>query len=85
MNAKEIFEKLVERAWFYASGLSSRGRGKPGELIARLPAEEREELQNLQSKDIQVPDRNLMYIQGQYGENTTSVHTLFPKKKEEDE
>jgi len=85
MNAKEIFEKLVERAWFYASGLSSRGRGKPGELVARLSPEEREELQNLKSKDTEVPDNRLMYIQGQYGENTTSVHKLFPSKKEEDE
>jgi hypothetical protein len=85
MNAKEIFEKLVTRAWFSICGLSSRGRGKPGELIERLPAEEREELKNLKSKDIQVPDRGLAYIQGEYPENTTSVHKIFPSKKDDNE
>lgn len=85
MNAKEIFEKLVDRAWGW-SLLSSRRRqdSKPGELVERLSPEEREELKNLSSKDIQATDRNLMYIQGQYGENTTTVHKLFPNKKEEE-
>ena len=85
MNAKEIFEKLVTRAWFAVSGLSSRGRGKPGELVERLSAEEREELKNLKSKDIQIPDRSLAYIQGEYPENTTSVHKIFPSKKDDNE
>ena len=86
MNAKEIFEKLVNRAFFYVSGLSSlrRNPGKPGELVERLPPEEREELQNLKSKDIQAPDRSIMYIQGQYPENTTTVHKLFPTKRDDE-
>jgi len=84
MNAKEIFEKLVGRAWFYVSGLSSRGRGKPGELVEKLSPEEREELQNLKSKDVQEVDRSIAYIQGQYPENTTSVHKLFPHNKDDE-
>lgn len=85
MNAKEIFEKLVTRAWFAISGLSSRNRGKPGELVERLSDAEREELKNLKSKDIQVPNRSLMYIQGQYPENSTSVHKIFPNEKDDNE
>ncbi len=85
MNAKEIFEKLVERAIGWGLLSSSRRHGKPGELIERLPAEEREELQNLKAKDAEKPVFNLMYLQGQYGENTTTVHKIFPNKKDEDE
>lgn len=85
MNAKEIFDKLVERAMFYVSGLSSSRRpGKPGELIERLSPEEREELQNLKSKDAEPVDNRLMYLQGQYPESTVTVHKLFPNKKEDD-
>jgi hypothetical protein len=85
MNAKEIFEKLVQRAWFYAGVLSPRrNRGKPGELIEKLSPEEREELQNLKSKDTQEHDRTLMYIQGQYPENTTTVHTHHIKSDDDE-
>lgn len=84
MNAKEIFEKLVNRAWFQVSGLkSSRNVGKPGELVERLSTEEREELKNLSSEDIKAVDRTIMYIQGQYPENTTTIHTHSIKKEDE--
>lgn len=85
MNAKEIFEKLVARAMNWGLVTRSGKYSKPGELVGKLPAEEREELQNLQSKDTQDYDRTLMYIQGQYPENTTSVHKIFPHSKDEDD
>lgn len=85
MNAKEIFEKLVTQAWFHISGLRPyRDRGRPGELVEKLPAEQREELQNLKSKDIQEPDRSLMLIQGEYPENNTTVHKIFPNKRDDE-
>lgn len=83
MNAKEIFEKLVARAFSWGL-FHSRRPSKPGELIERLPPEEREELQNLKAKDTQEPDRQLMYIQGTYPENTTSVHKIFPSKRNDE-
>lgn len=84
MNAKEIFEKLVARAMSWGLLSSSRRPGKPGELVEKLPAEEREELQNLKSKDTQEHDRSLMYIQGQYPENTTTVHKIFPTRRDDE-
>jgi hypothetical protein len=82
MNAKEIFQKLVSRAMSWGLLSSHRRPGKPGELIEKLPPEEREELQNLKAKDTQEHDRTLMYIQGQYPENTTTVHKIFPSKSD---
>ncbi len=84
MNAKDIFERLVERAFSW-SLFHSRRPSKPGELIEKLPPEEREELQNLTSKDAEPIDNRLMYLQGQYPESTVTVHKLFPNKKDEDE
>jgi len=86
MNAKEIFEKLVERAAQSVSILSSLRRrpGKPGEMIEKLSAEDREELQNLTSKDAEKPVFNLLYIQGQYPESTTTVHTHTIKKDDDE-
>lgn len=83
MNAKDIFEKLVDRAFSW-SLLFSRRPSKPGELIERLPPEEREELQNLKSKDAEPVDHRLVYLQGQYPSNVTT-HKLFPNKKDDDE
>lgn len=83
MNAKEIFDKLIDRA-FQWSLFSSRRQTKPGELIERLPPEEREELQNLTSKDVKEVDHRLMYLAGE-NPSTVTVHKLFPNKKEEDE
>lgn len=83
MNAKEILDKLVDRAWSWGL-LFSRRPTKPGELIERLSPEEREELQNLTSKDVQDVDRRLEYLKGE-SPSTSSVHTLFPPKKDDDE
>ena len=86
MNAKEIFEKLVARASCW-SALSSfrRKPGKPGELVEKLAPEEREELQNLTSKDVKDADRHVLnYMIGQYPESTVTVHT-HSTKSEEDE
>lgn len=82
MNAKEIFQKLVERAMFSVGLLSSLRRkpGKPGEWIEKLSPEEREELQNLTSKDVKSTDRNILYIGGMYPENTMTIHTHADKK-----
>jgi len=89
MNAKEIFEKLVQRAggFFASSSLRRKPIGKPGELVERLSPEEREELKNLTSKDIaKEADRNILwYMAGAYPENTTTVHTHSIKKEEENE
>jgi len=85
MNAKDIFEKLVDRAYMYAwrlsGNLNRRGYGKPGELIEKLSPEEREELKNLTSKDTDTARRNLDYMIGSYPENTTTVHTHSVKKE----
>lgn len=83
MNAKEIFDRLVDRAWTWGL-LFSRRPTKPGELIERLPPEEREELQNLTSKDVKDVDRRLEYLKGE-SPSTSSVHTLFPPKKDDNE
>lgn len=83
MNAKDIFDRLVDRAWTW-SLLFSRRATKPGELIERLPPEEREELQNLTSKDTKEIDRRLTYLHDP-SKPTVTVHTLFPNKKDEDE
>lgn len=83
MNAKEIFDKLVDRAWHWGL-LFSRRPTKPGELIERLPPEEREELQNLTSKDVSDVDRRLEYLKGE-NPSTSSVHKIFPSKKDEDD
>ena len=84
MNAKDIFEKLVIIAYGYSYRLSSalgHGRGKPGELLNRLSSEEREELQNLTSKDATEADRHVLnYMLGSYPENTTTIHTHNIKK-----
>lgn len=91
MNAKEIFERLIERAscWSLLSSIRRPGwgNGKPGELIEKLPPEEREELQNLSSKDVEkhADQHVLNYMIGQYPESTVTVHKLFPNKKDEDE
>ncbi len=85
MNAKEIFEKLVARASCW-SALSSfkRRPGKPGELVEKLSPEEREELKNLVSKDVEEADRHVLtYMTGQYPESTVTVHTHSVKKPEE--
>ena len=90
MNAKEIFEKLVEKAygysWRLSSSLSARrqNRGKPGELVAALSPEEREELMNLTSKDTDVSKRNMMYVYGEYPENTTTIHTHSVKEDDQE-
>jgi hypothetical protein len=83
MNAKEIFEKLIDRA-FQWSLFSSRRPTKPGELIERLPPEEREELQNLTSKDTKEVDHRLMYLHDP-SKPTVTVHKLFPSKKDEED
>lgn len=86
MNAKEIFEKLVASASCW-SALSSfrRKPGKPGELVEKLSPEEREELNNLTSKDVKEADRHVLnYMIGQYPESTVTVHT-HSVKSEEDE
>jgi len=83
MNAKEIFDKLVDRAWSWGL-LSSRRHSKPGELIERLSPEEREELNNLTSKDVGEVDRRLDYLKGE-NPSTTTVHKIFPNKKDENE
>ena len=83
MNAKEIFEKLVDRAWNWSLFKSHRAT-KPGELVERLSPEEREELQNLTSKDVKEVDHRLMYLHDP-DKPTVTVHKLFPSKKDEDE
>jgi len=88
MNAKEIFENLVERAMslIWTSSSLRRKPGKPGEMIERLPQEERNELQNLTSKDAEEAPRNhLSYMLGAYPESTVTVHKLFPNKKDDNE
>lgn len=60
-NYKSIIEKLIERAmWECALGTDSRSMrprsskaGKPGELIMKLPPDERKALENLKSEDLQ--------------------------------
>lgn len=87
MNAKEIFEKLVQRAggFWATSSLRRKPVGKPGELVEKLAPEEREELQNLTSKDVQDADRSvLLYMNGMYPESTVTVHTHSDKKDEDE-
>ena len=88
MNAKDIFEKLVQRAgcFFSSSSLRRKPVGKPGELVEKLSPEEREELKNLTSNDIsKEADRGiLMYMSAVYPENTTTIHTHTIKKEEND-
>jgi hypothetical protein len=88
MNSKEIFEKLVQKAygwsWRLSSSLRRKPVGKPGELVAALSTEEREELMNLTSKDTDVSKHNLMYIHGEYPENTTTIHTHSVKKDDQE-
>ncbi len=92
MNAKSVFEKLINIAhgyhWTLVSTLSGskRPRGKPGELLEKLSPEEREELKNLKSDDVQ-PELGygeLLYVTDVYPENTTTIHT-HSTKKESDE
>ena len=92
MNAKEIFEKLVQTAYGYSWRLSSmlnprRGenRGRPGELVERLAPEEREELMNLTAKDTDAARHHLNYMIGSYPESTTTIHTHTLKKDDDDE
>lgn len=88
MNAKNIFEKLVEKAFSYSLRFSSvlspgrQPRGKPGELIEKLSPEEREELKNLSPKDTDGSKHNLYYIIGSYPESTTTIHTPLKGDKE---
>lgn len=88
MSAREIFDKLVQRAGgFFASSSLRRGpHGKPGELVERLSPEEREELKNLTSKDVsKETDRHILwYMAGAYPENTTTIHTHTVKQDEEE-
>jgi len=87
MNAKEIFDKLVARAggFWASSSLRRKPVGKPGELVERLAPEEREELQNLTSKDVQDADRSvLLYMTGMYPESTVTVHTHTVKKDDDE-
>lgn len=87
MNAKEIFEKLVSTAssWHALSSFR-RKPGKPGELVEKLSPEEREELQNLTSKDVEKePARHVLnYMIGQYPESTVTVHTHTIKEEDDD-
>ena len=89
MNAKEIFEKLVQTAYGYSWRLSGslrrRQNGKPGELVAKLSPEEREELMNLTSKDTDAARHHLNYMIGEYPENTTTIHTHTVKGKDDSE
>ena len=93
MNAKEIFEKLVQMAYGYSWRLSSSMRarqyqntgGPPGALVERLSPEEREELNNLTTKDTDASRHHLNYMIGSYPENTTTIHTHTIKKDDEDE
>ena len=88
MNAKEIFEKLVQRAggFWASSSLRRHRRGEPGELVSALSPEEREELQNLTSKDVQNADRHVLaYMQGMYPESDVTVHTHSVKKAEDND
>jgi hypothetical protein len=90
MNAKDIFERLVARAscWSLLSSIRKPGwgNGKPGELIEKLPPEEREELKNLSSKDVEdQADRHVLnYMIGQYPESTVTVHTHTIKKDDDE-
>lgn len=83
MNAKDIFDKLVDQAWHW-SLLFSRRPTKPGALIERLSDEEREELKNLTSKDVKDVDRRLEYLHDP-SKPTVTTHTLFPNKKDEED
>jgi hypothetical protein len=92
VSAKDIFQRLIERAscWSLLSSMRNKpgwGNGKPGELIEKLPPEEREELKNLSSEDVEDhADRHVLtYMIGQYPESTVTVHKLFPNKKDGDE
>lgn len=86
MKARELFEKLAQRAMSSIGVTASlrRPRGKPGEWIERLSPEEREELQKLKSDEVESPDPHLMYLCGQYPENTTTIHTHTVKKDEDE-
>jgi len=83
MSAKDIFEKLISRAsyWWVLSDRQRR-QGKPGEIIEKLSSEEREELQNLSSKDVEKhADKSILnYMIGQYPESTVRVFTHAIKK-----
>lgn len=92
MNAKEIFEKLVQTAYGYSFRLSSmlnprrnENRGRPGELVEKLSPKEREELMNLTAKDTDAARHHLYYMIGSYPENTTTTHTHTVKKEDESE
>jgi hypothetical protein len=93
MSAKSVFEKLINIAhgyhWTLVSTLrgSKRPHGKPGELLDRLSPEEREELKNLKSDDVQ-PELGygeLQYMTDVYLENNTTVHSHSTPKKDSDE
>jgi hypothetical protein len=87
MSAKEIFEKLVQRAggFWATSSMRRKPVGKPGELVEKLAPEEREELQNLTSEDVKEADRGtLMYMMGMYPESTVTVHTHTIKKDDDE-
>ena len=93
MNAKEIFEKLVQTAYGYSWRLSGSMRqrqyqntgGPPGALVEKLSPEEREELNNLTAKDTDASRNHLAYMIGSYPENTTTIHTHTIKEDEDDE
>ena len=88
MNAKEIFEKLVQKAYSYSWRLSSSMKarqhqntgGPPGALVEKLSPEEREELMNLTAKDTDAARHHLNYMIGSYPVNTTTIHTHSDKK-----
>jgi hypothetical protein len=90
MNAKDIFEKLVQSAYSYSMRYSSflspgrRPRGKPGELVEKLSPEEREKLKNLSAKDTDASRHHLNYMIGSYPESTMTVHTHSLKKTEDE-
>lgn len=92
MNAKQIFEKLVQTAYSYSwrlsSSMSARRHqntgGPPGALVAKLSPEEREELMNLTSKDTDAARHHLNYMIGSYPENTVTIHTHTIKKDDDD-
>lgn len=87
MKAKDILEKLIDKAhgysWRLSGSLRRKPHGKPGELIAALPEEERAALQGLTSDDTQDARRDVLtYMIGTYNESTVTVHTHSIKKEE---
>lgn len=90
MNAKSVFEKLIEKAqgwsWRLRGSLRPTLVGKPGELVASLSSEERAELINLTSEDAANPQREVLhYMLGTYPESNTTIHTHSLKKDNDNE